>query len=200
MTTYAFPSITPTDSQFTLISNTRTFVSPITGYTQTVARKGSRWKVSLNFRNLDGDSRAELQAFLVKLDGQTHRFTLHDHAYTRRGTGNNTGAPAVNGASQLGSSLILNNATASVTNWLRAGDYLGVNNQLFMVTDDCNSDGSGGVTVNIKPPIRTSPADTATVDISAPITGVFMLANDASWSNTAGVFSNFTLEAIEDIA
>ena len=66
MTTYAFPSITPTDSQFTLISNTRTFVSPITGYTQTVARKGRRWKVSLNIRNLDGDSRAELQAFLVK--------------------------------------------------------------------------------------------------------------------------------------
>ena len=82
MTTFAFPSITPTTNTFELVSNTRTFQSPLTNAVQTSSRKGSLWKASLQFNNLSGDDRQEMQAFLVKLNGQQHRFTLHDHSYT----------------------------------------------------------------------------------------------------------------------
>ena len=197
MTTYSFPNITPASSTWELVTNTKTFRSPLTNAVQTANRKGSLWKVSLPFNNLHTGDRADLQAFLTKLNGQEHRFNLHDHAYTRRGTGG--GTPLVNGGSQTGASIVLDGATASVTNWLRAGDYLSFNNQLFMATSDVNSDGSGNVTVPIAPPIRTSPSDNTAVDIVAPISGVFMLASTPSWNNRPGIFSTFKVDAIEDV-
>ena len=197
MTTYSFPNITPSSSTWELVTNTKTFRSPLTNAVQTANRKGSLWKVSLTFNNLQTGDRADLQAFLTKLNGQEHRFNLHDHAYSMRGTGG--GTPLVNVGSQTGASIVLDGATASVTNWLRAGDYLSFNNQLFMATSDVNSDGSGNVTVPIAPPIRTSPSDNTAVDITAPISGVFMLASTPSWNNRPGIFSTFKVDAIEDV-
>jgi len=86
MTTYTFPSITPSSNTFELVTNTRTFQSPLTNSVQTVVRKGSLWKVSMRFNNLTGDDRAEMQAFLAKLNGQQHRFYVQDHGFVRRGS------------------------------------------------------------------------------------------------------------------
>ena len=74
MTTYTFPSIVPATNTFELVSNTRTFQSPLTNSVQTISRKGSLWKVSMQFNNLTGTDRAIMQAFLTKLNGQQHRF------------------------------------------------------------------------------------------------------------------------------
>lgn len=197
MTTYAFPTITPNSSSFELVSNTRIFQSPLTNAIQTTTRKGSLWRISMQFNNLSGSDRATLQAFLSKLNGAEHRFTVHDHSFTRRGAGG--GTPLVNGASQTGTSLVLDGASSSVNNWLMTGDYISFNNELHMVTADTNSDGSGNVTLPIAPPIRKSPADDLAVDIAAPIDGVFILTSSASWDTRPGLFSNFTVEGIEDV-
>ena len=197
MTTFAFPSITPTTNTFELVANTRTFQSPLTNAVQTSSRKGSLWRASLQFSNLKGDDRQEMQAFLVKLNGQQHRFTLHDHSYTRRGAGG--GDLRVNGGSQSGTSLVCDGATAGVNNYLRAGDYISFNNELHMVVADANSDGSGNVTLSIAPPIRKTPADDALVGYAEPVSGVFMLAGPASWDTQPGIISSFTIEAVEDV-
>ena len=197
MTTYSFPSITPSSSTFELVTNTRTYRSPLTNAVQTVGRKGSLWRATLQFNNLTGADRAAMQAFVTKLNGQEHRFNLHDHSFTRRGTGG--GTLRVNGANQSGASLVCDGATASVTNYLREGDYVSFGNELHLITADSNSDGSGNVTLSIAPPIRKSPADDAAIDYTSPVSGVFMLASPASWSNQPGVFSSFTIEAIEDV-
>ena len=144
MTTYTFPSITPSSSTFELVTNTRTFQSPLTNAVQTVGRKGSLWKASLQFNNLTGDNRAIMQAFLTKLNGQEHRFFLPDHAYVKRGIAPNPAdSLLVNGAGQTGSTLNADGATLSQTGYLKAGDYIAFNNELHMVTDDCNSSGIG---------------------------------------------------------
>ena len=197
MTTFSFPNITPTTSTFELVSNTRTFQSPLTNAIQTTSRKGSLWRASLQFNNLSGDDRREMQAFLVKLNGQEHRFTLHDHSFTRRGAGG--GTLQVNGGSQSGTSLVCDGATASVNNYLRAGDYVSFNNELHMVVADANSDASGNVTLSIAPPIRKTPSDNAVVDYSAPVSGVFMLAGPASWDTQVNLTSSFTIDAVEDV-
>lgn len=197
MTTFSFPSITPTTSTFQLASNTRTFQSPLTNAIQTTSRKGSLWRATLQFNNLSGDDRREMQAFLVKLNGQEHRFTLHDHSFTRRGAGG--GTLQVNGGSQSGTSLVCDGATASVNNYLRAGDYVSFNNELHMVVADANSDASGNVTLSIAPPIRKTPSDNAVVDYSAPVSGVFMLAGPASWDTQVNLTSSFTIDAVEDV-
>ena len=197
MTTYSFPSITPSSSTFELVTNTRTYRSPLTNAVQTVGRRGSLWRATLQFNNLTGADRAAMQAFVTKLNGQEHRFNLHDHSFTRRGTGG--GTLRVNGANQSGASLVCDGATASVTNYLREGDYVSFGNELHLITADTDSDGSGNVTLSIAPPIRKSPADDTAIDYTSPVSGVFMLASPASWSNQPGVFSSFTIEAIEDV-
>lgn len=197
MTTYSFPSITPSSSTFELVTNTRTYRSPLTNAVQTVGRKGSLWRATLQFNNLTGADRATMQAFVTKLNGQEHRFNLHDHSFTRRGTGG--GTLRVNGGNQSGASLVCDGATASITNYLREGDYVSFGNELHLITADTNSDGSGNVTLSIAPPIRKSPADDTAIDYTSPVSGVFMLASPASWSNQPGVFSSFTIEAIEDV-
>jgi len=182
---------------FQLVSNTRTFQSPLTNAIQTTSRKGSLWRATLQFNNLSGDDRREMQAFLVKLNGQQHRFTLHDHSYTRRGAGG--GTLLVNGGTQSGTSLVCDGATASVNNYLRAGDYISFNAELHMVVADANSDASVNVTLSIAPPIRKTPSDDAVVDYLAPVSGVFMLAGPASWDTQPGIYSNFNIEAVEDV-
>ena len=187
MATFSFPNITPATNTFELVSNTRTYQSPLTNAVQTASRKGSLWKASMQFNNLSGDDRKVMQAFLVKLNGQQHRFTLQDHSHTPRGAGG--GTLRVNGASQSGTTLVCDGATASVTNYLRAGDYISFNNELHMVVADANSDASTNVTLSIAPPIRKTPADDTIVDYTIPVLGVFMLAGPASWNTTIDIHS-----------
>jgi len=197
MATFSFPNITPATNTFELVSNTRTYQSPLTNAVQTASRKGSLWKASMQFNNLSGDDRKVMQAFLVKLNGQQHRFTLQDHSHTPRGAGG--GTLRVNGASQSGTTLVCDGATASVTNYLRAGDYISFNNELHMVVADANSDASTNVTLSIAPPIRKTPADDTIVDYTIPVLGVFMLAGPASWNTTIDIHSSFNIEAVEDV-
>lgn len=197
MATFPFPNITPATNTFELVSNTRTYQSPLTNAVQTASRKGSLWKASLQFNNLSGDDRKVMQAFLVKLNGQQHRFTLQDHSHTPRGAGG--GTLRVNGASQSGTTLVCDGATASVTNYLRAGDYISFNNELHMVVADADSDASTNVTLSIAPPIRKTPADDTIVDYTIPVLGVFMLAGPASWNTTIDIHSSFNIEAVEDV-
>ena len=197
MATFPFPNITPATNTFELVSNTRTYTSPLTNAVQTASRKGSLWKASMQFNNLSGDDRKVMQAFLVKLNGQQHRFTLQDHSHTPRGAGG--GTLRVNGASQSGTTLVCDGATASVTNYLRAGDYISFNSELHMVVADADSDASTKVTLSIAPPIRKTPADDTIVDYTIPVLGVFMLAGPASWNTTIDIHSSFNIEAVEDV-
>lgn len=78
------------------------------------------------------------------------------------------GTPAVNGASQVGSSLVTNGWTAAAALRLRKGDVFTIANvfavnpqnrqstgrlRQFVVTGDVNSDASGNATIPISPPI-----------------------------------------------
>lgn len=79
------------------------------------------------------------------------------------------GTPAVNGAGQTGSTLLINGASNSITNWAQAGDIITIATvfavnpqsrvstgalQQFTVQQAANSDGSGNVTLSIFPAIQ----------------------------------------------
>jgi hypothetical protein len=197
MTIFSFPSITPTSSSFELVTNTKTFRSPITNSVQTSGRQGSLWKVGMSFNNLSGDDRSEMQAFLAKLNGQEHRFTLHDHSYTRRGVG--TGTLTINGSGQSGANLVCSTTGTLIIGYVKAGDYVSFNNELHMVTADANSDVSGNITIKIAPPIRKPTINNDNIDYTSPVNGVFMLASKSGWSNELAGLSSFSIEAVEDV-
>lgn len=105
------------------------------------------------------------------------------------------GTPAVNGASQSGSSLVTNGWTASAALRLRKGDVIEIANvnavnpmtrqvygglRHFVVTADVSSDGSGNATIPIFPSIVAAPAAFATVD-ALPADGALIKV----WSTAA---------------
>jgi len=198
MATYNFPSITPTSQTFELITNSRQFQSPVSGAVQTLSRKGSFWKTRMTFSNLRGNDRAEMQAFIAKMDGQTHRMRLEDYGRLRYGAATSPQSVLVNGAGQTGSSINLDGATNSVTNFFKAGDYMSFNNELHMVTADASSNASGQIAVSIAPPIRKATTNDDAVQIFAPL-GVFMMTNTPRWSTESTYISSITIEAIEDV-
>lgn len=145
MTTYNFPDIKPSTTTFELVSNTRTFQSPLNNAVQTVARKGAFWKVSLQFDNLIGDNRAEMQAFLTKLNGQQHRFFLQDHSYTRRGTAPTVSQQTVTaGNFQVGAKYII--TSVGNTNFVAIGAASDTVGLLFTATGA--GSGTGTATAN----------------------------------------------------
>lgn len=203
-TVVSFPAITPNSSTSRIITNTRQFISPLSGYTQTASRIGARWLLTLEFRNLSSSSRAVLMGYLAFQEGQVNRIGIGDPSYT--GARGALGVSVeVDGASQSGTTLDIrevSSGTSSISNFLRAGDQIsysnGTYNELKMVTSDTNLS-SGSATVPIFPEIHGPPADGAAIETSSPV-GTFMLAQPIiQWSNRPGVFSDFTIELLEDI-
>lgn len=204
----AFPAITPNVTELTIVTNTKQFISPLTGYTQTASRKGARWIMRMTFNNLQGDERGVLQGYLAFMEGQVNRIQVGDHSYTGA-RGALGGTPRVKGASQTGTTLVTDGWSNS-TLVLKAGDLISYNNgtynELKMVTSDGTSDGSGNLTVAIAPEIHTSPADNAVIETASPV-GTFMLASPAlTWTNRPGrsgssssPFSDFSIDLVEDI-
>ncbi len=193
----AFPSIIPSSVEWSLISNTQSFRSPMDGSVQTLENAGSRWRALLRFKNLSDSDGRTLLAFMVALRGEAGRFTLYDHSHPNP-AGIATGSPLVNGASQTGGTLITDGWTNSVTGILKAGDYIGVNGELKMVTSDVDSDVTGKVTLTIEPPLRSSPADNAVITTVKPTTN-FRLVDDnqAKSSITAPFIHQVSIACIE---
>jgi hypothetical protein len=203
MTTYNFATevgVTPTTQTWELITNTRTFQSPLTNAIQTQTRKGSYWKTTATFDNLQGADRAKMQAFLAKLDGQVHRIFFTDYGYNRSGnapSGDSTNL-LVKGAGQTGSSVIADGGDLTNTDYFKAGDYIAFNNEFHIVTADCSTDGLGEITIPIAPPLRKSPDDDDPINFTVPL-AVMIVTSTASWDTRPGRVSNFTIEAIEDV-
>jgi len=199
MSVITFPSgIKPSRSTWELVENTRVFRSPITNAIQTTSRKGAVWKISLQFNNLFDDDRAEMQAFMVALEGQKNRFDMYDHAFTRRGTGSQSGWTS---AASSGNTVNLTRGTGAALT-VKAGDYVGFStagteHQLFMATADATSSGTTSIAISVAPTIRSLNTGQA-VELSTP-SGRFIMTNSASWDTQPGIYSSFTLEAVEDV-
>jgi len=193
----AFPSISPNAVEWQLISNTQSFTSPLDKTVQTLELPGARWMATLSFTRLSDTEARTLLAFLTALRGQAGRFTMHDHSHPTP-SGIATGTPLVNGASQSGGTLITDGWTPSQTGILKAGDWLGVNGELHMVTADADSDVSGNATFSIEPPLRASPSDNAPITVNSP-TATFRLMDDGQtrWKATPGDINAMTITCIE---
>jgi hypothetical protein len=197
MTTYAFPSLTPNATMFAVVSNTSIFQSHLTGAIQTLDRGGEHWNVKIVFGNLKAPDSDILVAWLAKLNGRQHRFTLHNHAKTNRGAFG--GTPLVAGASQTGNSINLDGCSFTITNWIREGDFFSIDNELKICTADASSDGAGLITVSFAPRLHAAPANNAVIT-TASATGVFMLDTESvSWNYRPGGFIDCSFGGIEDI-
>ena len=176
--------------------------SPFTYAQQAVAHSGQRWEVDVTLPAMNRADAEQWVAFLVSLRGQLGTFTLGDPVgATPRGSAG--GTPIVNGASQTGGTLNIDGCTASQTGWLKAGDYIqlgsGGGATLHKVLVDADSNGSGEVSLDIYPYLRSAPSDNATVVVTNTVGNFRLASNEQNWSIRETSIYGITFGAIEAI-
>ena len=202
MSTYNWPSsIEPSLQTFELVTNTRTFQSPINSAVQTSSRKGSYWKTTIELQNIKGGNRSWIQALLSRLNGQEHRLKIRDFGSIKRGeyvAGADT--LLIDGAGQTGINLNIKGASASISNYFRVGAQIVFNQELHTIVANFNSDASGNLAVQVAPPIRKPTIDNDPVLFEVgDAFGTFIVTNNPAWRSQPGGFSSMTIEAIEDV-
>lgn len=159
--------------------------SPWTLSEQVQQADGAAWAFNLALPAM-GDVNARIWfAALSSLKGRFGTI-LFGHPLWKTPRGTWAGSPLVAGAGQLGESLVLDGFTAAAT--VKAGDVFqlepaGALSRLHMALTDGVADGSGNLTLDIWPRLRTAPADNGTLTTTNP-KGIFRLASPnvaSSW-------------------
>ena len=141
-----------------------------------------------------GDARLWWSA-LVQLAKPANQFRVYPPAW-QQGAGYVGADPLVFGAGQLGLSLDCDGAANNTLIGLE-GDPIEVNNEFKILTQDANSNGSGLVTFNFEPALRTDPANNAVVDVTTPEIIMRMISPNASIAGGLSGFFDVTVSAIE---
>lgn len=188
----AYLSQTRSSESWSLLTNTQTFVSPLNGKVQVSELPGAKWAGTLTFDNLQGDEPRDLMAFFATLRGQANTFTISPSAAPLRGTAAGTGVVA--GGSQTGNNLTTDGWTADQATLFKAGDFFEVNSELKMITETIASNSVGDATLVFEPPLRSSPADNASITVESP-TCTVALTNDqqSSWSISSPNYHGFSV-------
>ena len=203
----SYPRNLPTNigfAQITLraVNQTATTMSPFTYKQQVYNHTGQRWEAECQIPPLKRDDAEEWIAWLLSMKGQGGTFLMGDPlGYAPRGAVG--GTPVVQGASQIGGSLNISGCSTSITNWLKAGDYIQLGSSstatLHKVLQSVNSDASGLATLDIWPSMRTSPANGSSV-VTANAVGRFRLnSGQQDWSINNISSYGITFAAIEAI-
>lgn len=173
----------------------------IYNYSQQVTdNTGRLWGISVGMPRLDRELATPFISFLSKLEGRKGTFTMFIPG-AEEPQGNVSGDVQVNGGSQTGTSISLKGFAANTANAFVAGDYIqigsGSTTRLHQVVKNVSSDASGQLTAEIRPALRTSPADSATVKTSN-VMGLFRLsANNTGHGVSSPNFYDISFSAIE---
>lgn len=155
--------------------------SEFTGTQLVYAHQGGWLEVEVSLPPMTYTEAQDWIGFLAALRGQFGTFWLSDPDYTLRGS-QSTNA-AINGASQSGTTVAIDGLDTSESGVLKRGDYLRIGDNLYLVTEDATSNGSGEANVEIFPALRSTPNDDDTVYITSDVKGKFRLSsNEVSWT------------------
>lgn len=178
--------------------------SPFTFAGQAHAYAGKAWQADVTLPSMKREDAERWVAWLISLKGQLGTFYLGDPAAnTPLGSARDTDTILVDGAVSSGSTIAIDSAPVSQTDYLKAGDYMqigtGVNRQLFKVLNDVDTDGTGSATVDVWPNVRTSITDDAAVTVQST-QGIFRLAsNEQAFSINEASIYGITFGAIEAV-
>lgn len=167
-------SINWTNSVASVISR-----SPFTFQGQAQTYPGQIRYAQVSVENRNREDAEDWVGFLNALNGCGGTFLMGDPLGIRPRRGTTTGV-TVRGSGQSGSTLLVNTAQTSETNWASRGDWLqigvGSNSRLYKVTMPANTNGSGYANLEIWPSLRASPVDGQVINMSNP-KGLFRLSS-----------------------
>lgn len=177
------------------VNQTAMTMSPFTYKQQIHTHTGKRWEAEVQLPALKYDDAEDWIAWLLSLNGMSGSFLMGDpnRATPRGSAGTAAGTPVVNGADQTGSSLSIDGLPASVTGYLKAGDYIqlgaGASANLFKVVVDVDTNSSGEATLDLWPNILTAPSDNAVVIVTSAKGRWRLNSGQQDWSiNNASIY------------
>lgn len=136
------------------------------GRIYTYGLPGARWSVTLTFPNqTEATGRPAVEALLVSLKGGANRLSM-PHLGRKLPNGTMRGTPTLSGAVAAGAEQM---TLTGVNGTVKAGDFIGVPNQLLMVTADASPTG-GNMVVQTEPPLFTGYANGTAITWNAPTT------------------------------
>lgn len=154
--------------------------SIFTGAQQVQAHDGKWWTVRAALIPKVRANAEDWVGWFVSLNGPEGTFLLGDpHGTSPRGSASSApGTPLVAGAPQTGDQLAIDGAPNNATNYLKRGDWIQLGSsstaRLYRVTQDASTNGSGEVTLEIWPDLRSSPGNNDVVTVSSTV-GLFRL-------------------------
>jgi hypothetical protein len=193
-----FPSALRSPGRLLFETRSSVFVhtSPYTSASQRVAMAGADvWAFTATWLGLRGRELDLMEGFLSQLQGRSGTFTLSPwHRRAPSGTATGPGA-TVGTTAQFATSVVVSGVGSGRT--LLTGDLLQLGTQVHRVVTDATADGSGQITVSVRPALRLAQTAGAVVTLSSP-TAIWRLTEDAQGiERTAGGFADVTLSAIE---
>ena len=181
---FTLPTITGIKQQtFGLQRAVSVTMSPFTYQEQVYQHEGERWSGLYTLPPMLKNHAAIWLSFLMKLRGRRGTFKAGDQD-RKTIQGATVGTVLVNGAGQTGNSINVDGVGATVTGAFKAGDYITIQDRLYMVTDDANSNGSGEATLYIEPALRSgilAIADDATVLYTNTTALMRLDSNEQNW-------------------
>jgi hypothetical protein len=183
----AIAGIGPQDFQMALQNLVGENVSPFTFGEQEQLWPGDMFTIDATLPPMLLAQAEQWISFLNSLFGKYGYFLMGD--YNRlTPQGPMSGTPLVSGLNANGSNVLnIRGAAVSITNWAIAGDYLQVTafnsllgfnvQRLYKILQNASTDGSGDVTVNVRPNIRESLSD-GTAIVTTNCAGTFRLASN----------------------
>ena len=172
-TTYDFPaSIMQGDVTLTLQGSVSVAESPFSYKRYVQDWGGERWEISIDFISRKMEHVGPLEAFLLKIRHGRNFFRVGD-PYKSLPNGTASGTPVLDGAATAGNNTITTRGWSILTvSQLTAGDLIQIEDSLYKVLDNVDSDLSGEATITVAPRVRKNHADGTTIKTSNPV-GVF---------------------------
>lgn len=184
------------------INQTAVTSSPFSFKQQIHNHSGQQWEAEIQLPPLNRADAEEWIAWLLSLRGMSGSFLLYDPVNTTP-RGALGGTPLVKGASQTGGSLSIDGCSNSITNWLKAGDYIqlssGSNATLHKNLVDVSTNGSGQATLDLWPSIRTARPDNEAITTSSCVGRFRLNSGEQDWSISAASIYGITFAAVEVI-
>jgi len=229
MSVHEFPlALNPSSLRFWLRPNALLSASPINRAQQAAEREGATWVCEMRFETLGEIKAGALEALLAKLNGPVHELRLWDFRRPfPNGTAavwpggaaaliwpvgldwpvglawagvTPPTTPQVRAAAGQGATTLQTWGWAAGSLVLRAGDRIGLDGRLHMVTDDATTDTAGMVALNIMPPLRAAVAAETVIVTTRPTARFRLVDNDqAANSIRPGRLTQIAIQLVESL-
>lgn len=192
----------PYRCEFFLRHNTTIFASPITRTQQVLRRQGEQWVCTAAFHFVRDKARS-LDALLSKLKGSfgtvhippwpnefpigvnTNRSTValtrfSDTTTFSDGTvfSGGTGDVVVFGDYDVGAGTVMSDGWYPNLTVLKAGDHVGIDGKLYLLSEDLVSDAVGMARMTLAPRLQTSPVDGTPIIRTRPLVEMRLVDDD----------------------